>query len=142
MFWRTYGLVIWWLLGIGAVAGGAWGFLIFLSFRLAGIGALFGAITAGFASIVYSLVLMIWTRRTRSAASHAWAGAFSAGAGALLFWSVLGYVFGGQRGLGYWGAVGEASAIIAALVAGVATAWAVRPGRDRKQTVHQQEGVE
>jgi len=139
MFWRTYGSVIAWMLVIGTLAAGLFLFVVFawlippdrgeesVIWFMPFYGGFFGAITAAVASLIYGLVLVVWTRQPgRSVASRAWIGAVAAGTGAFAFWVIFGYVLSGPYGLPVWGGIGGASAALALLVAGPLTARAAR----------------
>jgi len=139
MFWRAYGAVIGWLVAVGVVVGGLFFLAVFgwlippdrgeesAIALMPIVGGIFGALTAAAASLIYGLCLKLWIhRRGRSIASRAWVGALSAGAGALVFWTVFGLVRSGPDGVRAWSVIGVAAAAVAALVAGPLTARAAR----------------
>ncbi|BDV31590.1 hypothetical protein OAU46_03215 [Microbacterium terricola] len=145
MFWRTYGSVIGWMLGVGIVVGGLFLFVVFgwlvppdrgeesVIVVLPAYGGFFGALTAASASLTYATCLALWTRRRRrSIASRAWVGGLSSAVGALGFWLIFGFVLSGPYGLAVWGAMlGGASAILAMSVAVPLTVRAARRAREQ-----------
>ncbi|WP_127474474.1 hypothetical protein [Microbacterium sulfonylureivorans] len=140
MFWRTYGSVVGWMVGVGAAVGGLFLFIVFgwlvppdrgeefAIVMLPAYGGFFGALTAASASLIYAICLALWTRRRdRSIASRGWVGGLSSAFGALTFWLVFGLAMSGPYGLVVWGAMfGAVSAILAMSVAGPLTARAAR----------------
>lgn len=146
MFWRTYGSVIGWIFVVGIVAAGLFLFVVFTwlippdrgeesaIWLMPFYGGFFGAVTAAAVSLVYSLALLVWTRRPgHSVTSLAWIGAVAAGLGAFGFWVLFGYALSGPYGLPVWSGIGGASSLLALLVAGPLTARAARraPGGSR-----------
>ncbi len=139
MFWRTYGTVIGWMLGVGTVAGGllllvVFGWLIPLDrgeesalVLMPFYGGFLGLITAVVASSTYGVCLGLWSRRpSRSIGSRAVIGALSAGVGALALWVLFGLAWSGADGLMVWVGIGAACALFAMLIAGPLTARAAR----------------